>query len=151
MRISVQKQPDANTIAVVDGVKQRLEQLRKSGLIPQGMQLVATTDESVFIRSAISDVLWSGAIGTILAGLTVFVFLGSLRQTFIITLAIPLSTLMSIICMQLFGLSINVFSLGGLALGVGNVVDNSIVMLDNIALQANRRQEGGFCRYSRKK
>mgnify|MGYP003342056637 CR=1 FL=1 len=77
---------------------------------------------------------------SILAGLTVFVFLGSLRQTFIITLAIPLSTLVAIICMKLFGLSINVFSLGGLALGVGIVVDNSIVMLENIALKVNQNQ-----------
>ncbi|MDB9416454.1 efflux RND transporter permease subunit [Microcystis aeruginosa] len=140
VRVSVQKQPNANTIAVVEGVKKRIAELKKSGLIPEGMQVVPTTDESVFIQNAVNNVVSSGLAGTILAGLTVFVFLGSLRQTFIITLAIPLSTLVAIICMKLFGLSINVFSLGGLALGVGIVVDNSIVMLENIALKVNQNQ-----------
>lgn len=140
VRVSVQKQPNANTIAVVEGVKKRIAELQQSGLIPEGMQVITTTDESVFIQNAITNVVSSGLAGTILAGLTVFVFLGSLRQTFIITLAIPLSTLVAIICMKLFGLSINVFSLGGLALGVGIVVDNSIVMLENIALKANQSQ-----------
>ncbi|MEG3437911.1 efflux RND transporter permease subunit [Pannus brasiliensis CCIBt3594] len=142
VRVTVQKQPDANTIEVVDGVKRRLAELQRSGLISEGIRVITTNDESVFIRSAISNVISSGVAGTILAGITVFVFLGSLRQTLIITLAIPLSTLVAIICMRLFGLSINVFSLGGLALGVGIVVDNSIVMLENIALQVDRRKEG---------
>ncbi|WP_375328271.1 efflux RND transporter permease subunit [Microcystis sp. BLCC-F210] len=140
VRVSIQKQPNANTIAVVEGVKKRIAELKKSGLITGGMQVVTTTDESVFIQNAVNNVVSSGLAGTILAGLTVFVFLGSLRQTFIIILAIPLSTLVAIICMKLFGLSINVFSLGGLALGVGIVVDNSIVMLENIALKVNQNQ-----------
>jgi CzcA family heavy metal efflux pump len=142
VRVTVQKQPDANTIEVVDAVKKRLRELQQAGLIPAGMEVITTTDESIFIRNAIANVISSGIAGTILAGLTVFVFLGSIRQTIIISLAIPLSTLVAIICMRLFGLSINVFSLGGLALGVGIVVDNSIVMLENIALQVNRQREG---------
>ncbi|MBD2089685.1 efflux RND transporter permease subunit [Microcoleus sp. FACHB-1515] len=133
VKLSVQKQPDANTIAVVDGVKQRIEQLRQSGLIPEDMQLLPTLDESVFIRNAISNVTSSGLIGAGLAAIAVLLFLGSLRQTFIIVLAIPLATLAAIILMGLFGLSLNVFSLGGLALGVGIVVDNAIVMLETIA------------------
>ncbi|MBD2488851.1 efflux RND transporter permease subunit [Aulosira sp. FACHB-615] len=133
VRISVQKQPDANTINVVDNVKKRLEELRQSGVIPEGTVITATLDESKFIRNSISNVTSSGLIGTGLAAIAVLLFLGSLRQTFIIVLAIPLATLAAIILMGLFGLSINVFSLGGLALGVGIVVDNSIVMLENIA------------------
>ncbi|WP_414517560.1 efflux RND transporter permease subunit [Nostoc sp. PCC 9305] len=133
VKVSVQKQPDANTINVVEGVKKRLEELRKSGVIPQGTVLTPTLDESRFIRNSISNVTSSGLIGTGLAAIAVLLFLGSLRQTFIIVLAIPLATLAAIILMGLFGLSINVFSLGGLALGVGIVVDNSIVMLENIA------------------
>ncbi|NCR41462.1 MAG: efflux RND transporter permease subunit [Microcystis aeruginosa W13-11] len=143
VRVSVQKQPNANTIAVVEGVKKRIAELKKSGLMAGEMQVVTTNDESVFIQNAVNNVVSSGLAGTILAGLTVFVFLGSLRQTFIIILAIPLSTLVAIICMKLFGLSINVFSLGGLALGVGIVVDNSIVMLENIALKVNQNQNKG--------
>ncbi|RUT01302.1 cation transporter [Dulcicalothrix desertica PCC 7102] len=133
VKISVQKQPDANTINVVDGVKKRLNELKQSGLIPEEMTLTATLDESKFISNSISNVTSSGLIGAGLAALAVLLFLGSLRQTFIIVFAIPLATLAAIIFMGLFGLSINVFSLGGLALGVGIVVDNSIVMLENIA------------------
>ncbi|MEM8807675.1 MAG: efflux RND transporter permease subunit, partial [Cyanobacteria bacterium P01_G01_bin.38] len=132
VKVSIQKQPTANTVAVVEGVKQRLADLRASGLIPADLVLNATLDESVFIQNSIRNVAISGLIGASLAGLSVFLFLGSLRQTLIIVLAIPLATLVAILLMGLFGLSINVFSLGGLALGVGIVVDNAIVMLENI-------------------
>ena len=133
VKVSIQKQPDANTINVVDGVKERLAELKKSGIIPQGTLLTTTLDESQFIRNSINNVTASGLIGTALAAISVLLFLGSLRQTFIIVLAIPLATLAAIILMGISGLSLNVFSLGGLALGVGIVVDNSIVMLENIA------------------
>ncbi|MBE9104149.1 efflux RND transporter permease subunit [Nostoc cf. edaphicum LEGE 07299] len=133
IKVSVQKQPDANTINVVEGVKKRLEELRQSGVIPEGTVITPTLDESRFISNSISNVATSGLVGTALAAIAVLLFLGSLRQTFIIVLAIPLATLAAIILMGLFGLSLNVFSLGGLALGVGIVVDNSIVMLENIA------------------
>jgi len=132
VKISIQKQPDANTISVVDGIKKRLEELKASGAIPEGTTIVNTFDESKFIRDSISNVLFSGLTGAVLAGASVLLFLASLRQTFIIVLAIPLATLMAIILMGVFHLSLNVFSLGGLALGVGIVVDNSIVMLENI-------------------
>ena len=133
IKLSVQKQPDANTIEVVDGVKKRIQQLRQSGVIPKDMELVATLDESIFISNSISNVTSSGLIGTALAAIAVLLFLGSLRQTLIIVLAIPLATMTAIVLMQLFGLSLNVFSLGGLALGVGIVVDNAIVMMETIA------------------
>ncbi|NJL62159.1 MAG: efflux RND transporter permease subunit [Methylacidiphilales bacterium] len=133
VKLSIRKQPDANTIDVVDGVKKRIEQLRQTGLINEGMVITPTLDESKFIRNSIANVTSSGLIGTGLAAIAVLIFLGSLRQTLIIVLAIPLATMAAIIFMGLFGLSLNVFSLGGLALGVGIVVDNSIVMLENIA------------------
>ena len=136
VKVSIQKQPDANTIEVVSGVKQRIEELRQAGVIPPDMQLISTLDESIFIRNAIANVTNAGLIGAGLAAIAVLLFLGSLRQTLIIVLAIPLATLAAIIFMSLFGLSINVFSLGGLAVGVGIVVDNSIVMLENIAESA---------------
>ncbi|BAU63396.1 acriflavin resistance protein [Stanieria sp. NIES-3757] len=136
VKVSIQKQPDANTIEVVEGVKRRIAELRQGGVIPQDMELTATTDESVFISNSISNVTTAGLTGTALAAIAVLLFLGSLRQTLIIVIAIPLATLTAIILMKLFGLSINVFSLGGLALGVGIVVDNSIVMLEAIAEDA---------------
>jgi multidrug efflux pump subunit AcrB len=136
VKVSIQKQPEANTIEVVEGIKQRVEELRQAGIIPEDLELIATLDESIFIRNAISNVTNSGLIGAGLAAIAVLLFLGSLRQTAIIVLAIPLAALAAIILMRLFGLSLNVFSLGGLAVGVGIVVDNSIVMLENIAVSA---------------
>ena len=136
VKISIQKQPDANTIEVVDSVKQQIEQLRSSGLIPADMILTPTLDESIFIRNSLADVTNSAISGALLAAAAVLLFLGSVRQTLIITLAIPLCTLASIILMKLFGLTINVFSLAGLAVGIGQVIDTSVVILENIAERA---------------
>ncbi|WOD38197.1 efflux RND transporter permease subunit [Nodosilinea sp. E11] len=147
VKVSIQKQPDANTIDVVDGVKAKLDQMRQGGAMPEGMDMTATLDESRFIRNSIQNVAIAGLTGATLAGVVVLLFLGSLRQTFIIVTAIPLATLVALVLMGLFGLSLNVFSLGGLALGVGIVVDNSIVMLENMAkraeeMEASRQNEG---------
>lgn len=134
VKITVQKQPDANTIQVVDGVKQKINQLKQQGIIPADAVLTVTLDDSRFIRNAINAVIEAGLIGSGLAALAVLLFLGSLRQTLIILVSIPLSTLCAIILMALFDFSLNLFSLGGLALGVGIVVDNSIVMIESIAI-----------------
>ncbi|QDL11488.1 AcrB/AcrD/AcrF family protein [Brasilonema octagenarum UFV-E1] len=133
VKVSIQKQPDANTINVVDGVKKRIEQLRGSGLIAQDMVLTPTTDESRFIRNSLNDVITSAVSGALLAAVAVLLFLGSIRQTFIISLAIPLCTLASIALMKLFGLTLNVFSLAGLTLGIGQAIDTSVVILENVA------------------
>jgi len=133
VKISIQKQPDANSIAVVEGVKAKLDDLERIGLVPDDMTLQVMLDESEFIRSSIADVAEAGLSGSVLAGIVVLLFLGSLRQTLVVVLAIPLATLSAMLLMGLFGLSLNVFSLGGLALGVGIVVDNTIVMLEAIA------------------
>lgn len=141
VKVSIRKQPDANTITVVDGVKSRLEALKKTGVIPPNTLLIPTLDESRFIRSSIANVTTSGLLGAGLAALAVILFLGSLRQTFIIIVSIPLATLAAIILMGLFNLSLNIFSLGGLAFGVGIVVDNSIVMLETIADGINHKKQ----------
>ena len=142
VKVSIQKQPDANTIDVIDAVKQRLTTLQANGSVPDGTSIIATSDESVLIRSAIANVTTAGLIGATLAAIAVFMFLGSLRQTLIIVLAIPLATLMAVIMMRLFGFSLNVFSLGGLALGVGIVVDNAIVMLEAMAGATSQDDQG---------
>jgi multidrug efflux pump subunit AcrB len=144
VRLLVTKQPDANTVEVIDRVKAKIETLQSSGLIPDDAELTATLDESKLIRASVANVTSSGLVGSGLAAIAVFLFLGSLRQTLIISLAIPLATLAAIICMGIFGFSLNLFSLGGLALGVGIVVDNSIVMLENITIgiEKIRKQKG---------
>ena len=116
IKISIQKQPDANTITVVEGVKEKLAWMQESGVIPADMQIVATQDESRFISNSIANVVSAGLIGTILAAIAVFFFLGSLRQTLIIVIAIPLATFTAIILMKVLGLSINIFSLGGVGI-----------------------------------
>jgi len=145
VRLLVTKQPDANTIEVVDRVKAKIATLQSNGLIPGDAEVTATIDESKLIRASVANVTSSGIIGAGLAAIAVFLFLGSLRQTLIISLAIPLATLAAIICMGIFGFSLNLFSLGGLALGVGIVVDNSIVMLENITIGIDkiRKRKGG--------
>ncbi|MEH2122874.1 efflux RND transporter permease subunit [Nostoc sp.] len=146
VKFSIQKQPEANTITVVDAVKRRIEQLRQSGLIPADMTLSPTTDESVFIRNSLNDVIFSGISGALLAAAAVLLFLGSFRQTFIISLTIPLCTLAAIALMRIFGLTLNVFSLAGLTLGVGQAIDTSVVILENISektgMTPNQRERG---------
>ncbi|MDJ1172415.1 efflux RND transporter permease subunit, partial [Roseofilum sp. BLCC_M154] len=141
VKVSIQKQPEANTVQVVDAVKARIEEMRSGGIIPDDMILTPTLDESRFIRQSIRNVVIAGLTGSGLAAIAVLLFLGSLRQTLIVILAIPLATLTAIILMFAFGLSLNVFSLGGLALGVGIVVDNSIVMLENMVTQHQALQQ----------
>jgi len=144
VKVSVQKQAEANTVRVVDGVKARLEQLKQAGVLPADVVLTATLDESRFIRNAIRTVVTAGLSGAGLAAIAVLLFLGSLRQTVIIVFAIPLATLTALLLMGVFNLSLNVFSLGGLALGVGIVVDNAIVMLENLAtgMEVSQRRAG---------
>lgn len=142
VKLSIQKQPDANTINIVDGVKARIEQLRQTGLIPADVVLTPTSDESLFIRNSLSDVTNSAVTGALLAAAAVLLFLGSLRQTLIISLAIPLCTLAAIILMRLFGLSLNVFSLAGLTLGIGQAIDTSVVILENIAVNTSNPGQG---------
>lgn len=133
VKLSIQKQPDANTVTVVEEVKTRIAALRKAGLIPEDMKLIPTLDESIFIKNSLADVINSAVTGSLLAAVAVLFFLGSFRQTFIISLTIPLCTLTAIILMKFFNLSLNVFSLAGLTLGIGQAIDTSVVILENIA------------------
>ncbi len=135
VKVSVQKQPDANTIAVVEGVKKRITELQSAGTIASDLKLVPTLDESLFIQESLNSVTEAALSGAALAALAVLLFLGSLRQTLIIALTIPLCTLAAAIAMKLCGFSLNVFSLGGLAISIGQAVDTSVVILENITKQ----------------
>ena len=102
VKVRVQKQPDANTVSVVDSVKKRLEELQKSGLIPQEATLTPTLDESKFIRNSLTDVTNAAVSGALLAAAAVLLFLGSLRQAFIISLSIFSVPLIFFISLLLF-------------------------------------------------
>ncbi len=132
IKLSIQKQPTANTVAVVDAVRARLDWLRKQGLIPGDIHVDRVGDQSTYVRHALRNASLAALSGAALAMLVVFLFLGSLRRTLIIGTAIPLAILVTFVIMDLGGLTLNIMTLGGLALGIGLLVDNTIVMLENI-------------------
>lgn len=132
VRIGIQKQPESNTVEVVRGVQARLEQLASSGYIPADIKHEVTYDQSGFISDALRSVRDAAIIGAILSMLVVIVFLRSFRKTFIIGVSIPLAILSTFVMMGIADLTLNIMSLGGLALGTGLLLDNAIVMLENI-------------------
>ena len=132
VKIAVRKQPNANTVAVASGVGERLAELMDSRVIPPDIQYEVIADQSFFIKNAVSSVRDAALMGATLAMLVVLLFLGSLRKTFIIGLSIPLAVLATFMMMGMGNLTLNIMSLGGLALGIGLLIDNSIVMLENI-------------------
>jgi multidrug efflux pump subunit AcrB len=128
--MNVLKTGNASTIDIIDGVKQKLPQIRAS--LPPELKIAATSDQSVFVRAAISGVIREAVIAAALTGLLILLFLGSWRSTLIITISIPLSILASIACLSAIGQTINIMTLGGLALAVGILVDDATVTIENI-------------------
>lgn len=133
IKLSIQKQPAANTVAVVDAVNERIEWLRQQDLIPEDIHVDRVGDQSTYVRHALRNATMAALSGASLAMLVVFIFLGSIRRTLIIGTAIPLAILVTFVIMDIGGLTLNIMTLGGLALGIGLLVDNTIVMLENIA------------------
>ncbi len=127
--LRVNKQPGANTVEVVDAVKAALPTLIG---VPGGVQVGLTFDQSTYIRQSIESLWHEASQGAVLAFLVILIFLRSVVSTVIIFIAIPLSILGTFIAMYFLGQTINVFTLGGLALAVGRLVDDSIVELENI-------------------
>ncbi len=132
MQLSVTKLPEANTLQVIDRVKAELNRLEGSGFIPADIRYQTTTDQSFFITSSIGAVSTAAILGGVLAMLVVLLFLGSLRKSFVIGLSIPIAIMATFAMMGMGNLTLNIMSLGGLALGVGLLLDNAIVMLENI-------------------
>ena len=120
---------DTNTIAVVDGIKSALEHLVD---IPKQLIPKVVFDQSLFVKTAISNVLREGGVGLILTGLMVLLFLGSLRATAAVFLSIPLSALAAFLALGGSGGSVNTMVLGGLALAFSRLIDNSVIVLENI-------------------
>src|ERR1700689_4072890 len=120
---------DSNTIAVVDGVRKTVEHLVD---VPSAMKTDVVFDQSRFVRTAIETLLHEGGIGLFLTCLMILVFLGSLRATVAVFFSIPLSVLATFIVLQFNGSSINSMVLGGLALALSRLIDNSVVVLENI-------------------
>ncbi len=132
VKIAIQKQPAANTVEVVDAVNQRLNELRRQRLISDDIGIAQVSDQAVYVRNALNNATLAALSGTLLAMLVVYLFLGDLRRTLIIGSAIPFAVMVTFALMATGGLTFNIMTLGGLALGVGMLVDNTIVMLENI-------------------
>lgn len=127
--VPVYRQQGASTLAVVDGVKAAVPQMLER--IPSGIDLQVVMDQSVYVRKAIEALVHEGTLGALLAAGMILVFLGSFRSTIIATLSIPLSILAAIAALLMTGNTVNAMTLGGLALAVGPLVDNAIVVLEN--------------------
>lgn len=124
------KSGNASTLDVVDGVKKMIPRIEQ--ILPEGVQIKLLNDASIFVKDSIKDVLHEMGTAALLTGLVVLLFLGSWRPTVIIATSIPLAILTSIICLHLMDESINIMTLGGLALAVGILVDDATVMIENI-------------------
>ncbi len=128
--MSVLKTGKASTIDIINSINEKLPQIRAS--LPAELKIEPLSDQSIFVRSAISGVVREAAIAGALTGLLILLFLGSWRSTLIITISIPLSILASICCLSALGETINIMTLGGLALAVGILVDDATVTIENI-------------------
>jgi HAE1 family hydrophobic/amphiphilic exporter-1 len=137
VEIAIYKEGDANIVDVAKRVK--LHRGRLAAMLPEGIELKLLSDQSVFIESAVKQVQQNAMLGGVLAVLVLLVFLRDVRSTAIIAIAIPTSIVTTFVLMYRQGVTLNVMSLGGLALGVGMLVDNSIVVLESIV---RHRQSG---------
>jgi multidrug efflux pump subunit AcrB len=137
--LSVLKTGKASTIDIINSINEKLPQIR--ALMPEDLKIEALSDQSVFVRAAISGVIREAVIAGALTGLLILLFLGSWRSTLIITISIPLSILASICCLSALGETINIMTLGGLALAVGILVDDATVTIENINYHLEQGKE----------
>ena len=136
VELAVYKEGDANTVATADALEARLAEIRTR--LPADIEMTPVEDQSRFIRHAIADVKLDAVIGGLLSILVIFLFLRDGWSTFVISLSLPISIIATFFFMGQLGLSLNVMSLGGLALATGLVVDDSIVVLESIAKARER-------------
>jgi HAE1 family hydrophobic/amphiphilic exporter-1 len=137
VELAVYKEGDANTVQVAERVERRVESLRKS--LPENFELITVYDQSTFISSAVSDVRLAAILGGLIAIFVLYGFLRDARATTIVGIAIPVSVIGTFLLMYTNDISLNIMSLGGIALAVGMLVDNSIVVLENIV---RKREQG---------
>jgi hydrophobic/amphiphilic exporter-1 (mainly G- bacteria), HAE1 family len=137
VEVAVLRESTANIVQVTGTVRARVEALGPT--LPAGVQVTLVRDESVFIRNAVKDVQWAAVFGGILAVLVLLLFLRHVPTTLIIATAIPISVIATFVLMFGRGITLNIMSLGGLALGIGMLVDSAIVVLESVA----REREGG--------
>ena len=128
--LSILKAGNASTLDIVKSTKELLP--RVAATLPPDLKIQPLADQSIFVRAAISGVVREAIIAACLTGLMILLFLGSWRSTLIIAISIPLSILTSVIILSALGETINIMTLGGLALAVGILVDDATVTIENI-------------------
>jgi multidrug efflux pump subunit AcrB len=128
--IPVTKRPDASTLTVVQEVRQSLA--RFQSLVPEDIKITYEFDQSQYVRNALMSVLREAIIGALLTGLTLLLFLRDWRSSLIVVITIPFALLTAVVLLKLSGQTINIMTLGGLALAVGVLVDEGTVLLENI-------------------
>jgi len=128
--MQVLKNGSVSTLAIIDGIKQKVEELKAS--VPASLNITPTGDQSPFVRGAVAGVVREGLIAAALTSVMILLFLGSWRSTLIIAVSIPLSVLGSIAALSAIGETLNIMTLGGLALAVGILVDEATVTIENI-------------------
>ena len=128
--LTVLRHGGASTLAVVDGVKKLMPAVEAT--VPSSLRITPLLDQSLFVRASVSGVVREATMAAVLTGLMILLFLGSWRSTLIVCLSIPLSILTSLIVLSLLGQTINVMTLGGLALAVGILVDDATVEIENV-------------------
>jgi len=133
VKLSIQKQPEANTVDVARRIHQQIKWFKSQQLLPKDIRIETVDDQSIYVSRALNNASVAAISGAILAMLIVYLFLRDIRRTLIISTAIPLAIFITFIIMGIGGISLNIMSLGGLALGIGLLVDNTIVMLENIS------------------
>jgi CzcA family heavy metal efflux pump len=136
---SILKTGNTSTLDIIRSIKERLPQVREQ--LPPSMKIDAIGDQSIFVQGAISGVVREAVIAAALTALMVLLFLGSWRSTIIITISIPLSILASLTCLSFLGETINIMTLGGLALAVGILVDDATVTIENMNWHLERGEE----------
>ena len=135
--LTIQKNGNASTLDIIKGIYNKLPTIKDT--LPPQLRITPLSDQSIFVRGAISGVVHEALIAACLTGFMILVFLGSWRSTLIIAVSIPLSILVSLITLSALGETINIMTLGGLALAVGILVDDATVEIENI----NRNLEEG--------
>ena len=128
--VAITKQSDANTVSVANNVYKKIDQLKT--MLPSDITMEIISDDTDSIRETINTLIQSAWQGLILAVVILFIFLQNFKSTIIISISIPLSIVITLFAMSSFGITLNMMTLTGLILGVGMIVDASIVMIDNI-------------------
>ncbi len=134
--IPIQKQAGANTIKVVEGIKEAAKSFHD---VPEDVKVDVVFDESIYVKNAVKNLAREGVIGAVLAGLCVLLFLASVRSTGAIVLAIPVAVLAALVGLWATGETINLMTLGGLALAIGRVIDDAVVVIENTIRHLGRQ------------